>query len=123
VDRIIDVFTAEEQSRIRTMLASSLQGVIAQQLLRTADGKGRVATFEILVGSPALGNIIRSSQTAKIDSMIQGGAKSGMQTMDSHINRLFKEGVITGEEAYLKAFDKRLFEAHWRFAVDNEQDE
>jgi twitching motility protein PilT len=123
VDRIIDVFSAEEQSRIRTMLASSLQGVIAQQLLRTADGKGRVAAFEILVGSPALGNIIRSAQTSKIDSMIQGGAKVGMQTMDSHISRLLKDGIISGEEAYLKAFEKSLFESHWSFAVDNEPEE
>lgn len=122
VDRIIDVFSSEEQERIRTMLASSLQGVIAQQLLRTADGQGRVAAFEMLVGSPALGNIIRSKQTAKIDSMIQGGAKAGMQTMDFHIGKLFKEGRITGEEAYMKAFDKRLFEAHWSFAVENQQD-
>jgi twitching motility protein PilT len=123
VDRIIDVFSAGEQARIRTMLASSLQGVIAQQLLRTADGQGRVATFEILVGSPALGNIIRSGQTSKIDSMIQSGAKVGMQTMDSHINKLFQEGRISGEEAYLKAFDKRLFESHWSFAVENGQEE
>jgi len=123
VDRIIDVFPAEEQARIRTMLASSLQGVIAQQLLRTSDGTGRVAAFEILVGSPALGNIIRSGQTAKIDSMIQGGAKSGMQTMDFHIGKLFQAGRISGEEAYLKAFDKRLFESHWSFAVENEGEE
>ncbi len=123
VDRIIDVFAAEEQARIRTMLASSLQGVIAQQLLRTSDGKGRVAAFEILVGSPALGNIIRSGQTTKINTMIQGGAKAGMQSMDSHIGKLFDTGRINGEEAYLKAFDKSRFEAHWNFAVEEGKDE
>ena len=118
VDRIIDVFPASDQARIRTMLASSMQGVIAQQLLRTADGKARVAAFEILVGTPALGNLIRSGQTTKIESMIQGGGRLGMQSMDSHIARIFQEGRITGEEAYMKSFDKKLFEAHWKFQVD-----
>ena len=116
VDRIIDVFPAEEQSRIRTMLASSLRGVIAQQLLRTADGKGRVAAFEMLVGSSALGNLIRSGQASKIESMIQGGGAQGMQTMDSHIMQLLQKGHITGEEAYQKAFNKKPFEQYWDFA-------
>ena len=123
VDRIVDVFTAGEQARIRTMLAGSLQGIIAQQLLRTADGKGRVASFEILVGSQALGNVIRTSQTAKIDSMIESGGKVGMQTMDSHIARLLTAGKITGEEAYMKAFDKSRFEKHWSFAAEEEEGE
>jgi len=121
VDRIIDVFPAEEQARIRTMLASSLKGVIAQQLLRTADGKGRIAAFELLVGTPALGNLIRTSQTAKIESMIQSGGGLGMQTMDSHISRLLQEGVITGQEAYLKAFNKQLFQDYWDFGVEEEE--
>jgi len=123
VDRIIDVFPAEEQARIRTMLASSLKGVIAQQLLRTADGKGRVASFEILVGTPALGNLIRTAQTVKIDSMIQSGGGLGMQTMDSHIQKLLEAGRISGEEAYMKAFDKKTFEKHWSFSVETEEGE
>jgi twitching motility protein PilT len=122
VDRIIDVFPAEEQPRIRTMLASSLQGVIAQQLLRTADGKGRVASFEILVGTSALGNLIRTAQTAKIDGMIESGGKMGMQTMDSHIQKLLDAGTITGEEAYMKAFDKSRFEKHWSFSVEEDEE-
>ena len=117
VDRIIDVFPSEEQSRVRTMLASSLQGVIAQQLLRTANGKGRVAAFEILVGSPALASLIRAGQTTKIESMLQGGGKQGMQTMDSHIMKLLEAGRISGEEAYMKSFDKKLFEKHFSFEV------
>ena len=118
VDRIVDVFPAEEQARIRTMLAGSLQGVIAQQLLRTADGKARVAAFEILVGSPALGNLIRSGQSNKIDSMIQGGGGAGMQSMDIHIQRLLNEGRITGNEAYHKAFNKKQFEKYWHLGSE-----
>ena len=114
VDRIVDVFPAEEQSRIRTMLSTSLSGVIAQQLCRTADGKGRIACFEILVGTPALGALIRAGQASKIDSMIQAGGSQGMQTMDSHIMRLLQEGRISGEEAYQKSFEKKLFEQFWR---------
>jgi twitching motility protein PilT len=121
VDRIIDVFPAEEQARIRTMLAGSLAGVIAQQLLRTANGKGRVAAFEVLVSSSALGNLIRTAQTAKIDSMIESGGKAGMQTMDSHIQRLLDAGKVTGEEAYMKAFDKSKFEKHWSFSVEDDE--
>ena len=113
VDRIIDVFPAGEQARIRTMLGSSLKGVVAQQLLRTADGRGRVAAFELLVGTPALGNLIRTDQTVKIESMIESGGSLGMQTMDSDIGCLLREGTITGEEAYMKAFDKQLFKDHW----------
>ncbi len=123
VDRIVDVFPSEEQSRIRTMLASSLMGVIAQQLLRTADGKGRVAAFEILVGSSALGNLIRAGQTTKIESMIQGGGRSGMQTMDSHIMKLLEAGKVSGEEAYMKAFDKKLFEKFFSFEVKEDEEE
>jgi len=122
VDRIVDVFPAEEQARIRTMLASSLQGVIAQQLLRRADGSGRVAAFEILVGNPALGNLIRTSQTAKIESMIQSGGAQGMQSMDSHIHQLLDRGIISGEEAYLKAFNKREFEQYFEFEVEEEEE-
>ncbi len=113
VDRIIDVFPAEEQERIRIMLANSLTGVVAEQLLRTADGKGRAAAFEILVGTPAIGSLIRSAQVSKIDSEIQQGGRYGMQTMDLHILRLLQAERITGLEAYQKAFDKRTFEEYW----------
>ena len=122
VDRIVDVFPAEEQSRIRTMLASSLRGVIAQQLLRKAEGHGRIAAFEILVGTPALANLIRVGQSSKIESMIQGGGALGMQSMDSHISRLLDEGRITGEEAYQKAFNKKAFEQYWSFTGEAGED-
>ena len=123
VDRIVDVFPAEEQSRIRTMLAASLQGVVAQQLLRTADGKGRIAAFEILVGTSALSNLVRAGQSSKIESMIQGGGALGMQSMDLHIQRLLNEGLITGEEAYQKAFNKKTFERYWSFTGEEEGEE
>ena len=122
VDRIIDVYPAEEQARTRTMLASSLSGVIAQQLLRDATGKGRVAAYEVLVATPALGNLIRTAQTVKIDSMIESGGNLGMQTMDSHIQKLLDAGKITGEEAYMKAFDKSKFERHWSFSVEENEE-
>ena len=121
VDRIVDVFPSEEQARIRTMLASSLQGVVAQQLLRLAEGKGRVAAFEILVGSPALGNLIRTGQSTKINSMIQSGGGAGMQSMDSHIRRLLNDKIVTGEEAYQKSFNKREFEEFFSFEVEQEE--
>lgn len=121
VDRIVDVFPAEEQARIRTMLASSMQGVIAQQLLRRATGKGRIAAFEILVGSPALGNLIRTGQSAKINSMIQSGGGAGMQAMDAHIRILLDKGIITGDEAYQKSFNKREFEEYFSFEVEEEE--
>jgi len=115
VDRIVDVFPAVEQARIRTMLAGSLRGVIAQQLLRRCDKPGRIAAFEILVVDSAISSLIRSGQAAKIPSAIQAGGSKGMQTMDSHIMRLFQRGIISGEEAYQKAFEKAQFEQYWRF--------
>ena len=76
----------------------------------------------MLVGSAALGNLIRVGQTAKIDSMIESGGKTGMQTMDSHIQKLLESGKITGEEAYMKAFDKSKFEKHWSFSVEENEE-
>jgi twitching motility protein PilT len=114
VDRIVDVFPAIEQSRIRTMLAGSLRGVVAQQLLRRSDRPGRIAAFEILVSTSAVGAAIRAGQASKIPSMIQSGGALGMQTMDSHILRMFNQGMINGMEAYQKAFDKSAFEKFWQ---------
>ena len=112
VDRIIDVFPAEQQPQVRTMLANSLAGIISQQLLRTVDksGRGRVAGHEVLVGGPALGNYIRTGQISKIESIIQAGGGQGMQSMDACVRELFETGVIGGEEAYMKSFDKRPYE-------------
>jgi twitching motility protein PilT len=109
VDRIINAFPADEQEQIRTMLGESLRGVVAQQLLRTADGKGRVAALEVMVGTPALGNMIREGKTHQIPSMIQTGKKEGMQMMDQAILDFLMRKIVTPEEAYAKAHNKTEF--------------
>jgi twitching motility protein PilT len=110
VDRIIDVFPADRQNQVTTMLSQSLRGVIAQQLLKTADGKGRVAALEILIGTPALSNLIREKKSFQIPSLIQSNRDLGMQTMDQSLIKLVEEGVISPKEAYYKANDRKKFE-------------
>lgn len=114
VDRIINVFPSDQQPQVRSALGESLKGVVAQQLLRTVDGK-RVAAQELLVGSPAVSNLIREGKTFQIPSMMQTGKKEGMQLMDMAIEDLLKAGKISPEEAYLKATIKQPFE---RFLTD-----
>ena len=111
IDRIINAFPADQQEQIRTMLAESLSAVVAQQLLKTKDGKGRCAANEILIGSPALASTIREGKTSQINSLIQTGSASGMQSMDQHLLQLIKEGRITAQAAYEKALDKKIFES------------
>ena len=110
VDRIINAFPADQQEQARTMLAESLTAVVAQQLLRTKDGKGRCAAIEILLGSPALSSTIREGKISQINSLIQTGTASGMQSMDQHLMQLIKEDRITAHAAYEKAIDKKIFE-------------
>ena len=109
VDRIIDAFPRDQQSQIRTMLSESLKGVIAQQLLKTADGKGRVAALEILIGTQAVANLIREGKTFQIPSILQTGKKLGMQTVDQHLQELLAAGSITNQEALIYAEDKSKF--------------
>lgn len=111
IDRIINAFPADQQEQTRTMLAESLSAVVAQQLLKTKDGKGRCAAIEILIGSPALATSIREGKISQINSIIQTGSASGMQSMDQHLLQLVKEGRITARAAYEKAIDKKIFEA------------
>ncbi len=92
IDRIIDAFPADEQPQVRVMLADSLKAVVAQQLLKTADGKGRCAANEVLVSTSALSNLIREGKISMINSMIQTGASLGMQTMDQALAKYVKEG-------------------------------
>jgi len=99
IDRLIDVFPGSEKDMIRAMLASSLQGVIAQTLVRTADGKGRAGVFEILVGTGAVRNLIRENQIPQLFSMMQTGSRYGMQTMEDAIQDLLASGVIDKTEA------------------------
>ncbi|MBN2451676.1 MAG: type IV pilus twitching motility protein PilT [Lentisphaeria bacterium] len=110
VDRIIDAFPADDQPQIRAMLAQSLSGVISQLLCRTRDGKGRVASLEILLAHEALASTIREAQVANIRSIIEQSAGRGMRSMDSDLRRLLKEGRITPLEAFMRATNKREFE-------------
>ena len=111
VDRIINVFPASVQPRIRAMLSSSLRGIISQQLVQQTDGTGRLAALEILLNTPAVANMIREGKTDKIINVIQGGALMGMQSLDHALRRLVDEKLITGDEAYNKAVNKKDFEA------------
>ena len=92
------------------MLSESLRAVIAQQLVRTIDGKGRCAANEVLISSSALASMIREGKVTQIESLIQTGTKAGMHTMDQHLMQRVKEEKISREPAYGKAINKKLFE-------------
>lgn len=97
VDRIIDVFPADDKEMVRAMLSVSLEAVISQTLVKKADGKGRVAAHEIMLGTPAIRNLIREAKIPQITSMIQMGSKVGMLLMRDSLNRLYENGEITAE--------------------------
>ncbi|HEY8189116.1 MAG TPA: type IV pilus twitching motility protein PilT, partial [Micavibrio sp.] len=99
IDRIIDAFPTGDKEMIRAMLASSLQGVVAQTLLKKSDGGGRVGAFEILVGTNAVRNLIRENQVAQLYSMIQTGSRYGMITMEDAINAMIDQGIVDKDEA------------------------
>lgn len=101
IDRIIDVFPTGDKEMIRSMLASSLQGVVAQTLLKKAGGQGRVAAFEVLVGTSAVRNLIRENQIPQMYSMIQTGSRYGMLTMEDAVKGLLEQGLVDEEEARL----------------------
>jgi twitching motility protein PilT len=109
VDRIIDVFPADQQSQVRTMLAASLRGVLAQLLCKRVDKPGRTAVHEILFATPAVSAIIREGATQKLYDVITGGKGEGMQFMDDSIWSKLQAGMISPEEAYMKAIDKTRF--------------
>ncbi len=106
IDRIIDVFPDEGQDQIRTQLSGVLRGVVTQQLVPTADGKGRVGTFEILVSTDATANLIRENKCHQIGSILQTNAKLGMCTLNGDLARLVREGKIHEEDAMHKSPDK-----------------
>ncbi len=112
IDRIIDVFPRDAQEQVRAMLSESLKGVVCQQLLKTADGTGRVAALEIMVGTPAIGNLIREGKTFQIPSIIQTAKRDGMQLLDQHLLDLLKTKRVAPEEAYRCASDKKQFEQY-----------
>jgi len=109
VDRIVDVFPAHQQAQVRTQLAMTLAGVLAQQLVPRADGAGRVAACEILVGVPAVRNLIRESKTPQMVSVMQTGREHGMQTMDEALRDLYRNHQITLDEALAHAGDAEQF--------------
>jgi twitching motility protein PilT len=109
VDRIIDVFPAAEKDMVRAMLSESLQAVIAQTLLKKRDGGGRVAAHEIMIGTPAIRNLIRENKVAQMYSIIQTSQGIGMQTLDQCLVELVKKGAIAASEAKNAAMDKTLF--------------
>jgi len=109
IDRIVDVFPVEQQAQIRTMLAESLRGIVSQALMRTKDGRGRIAAVEVLVRTTAISAAIREGQTTKIVSQMISGKSLGMQLMDDVIQSYLDANKITGETAYLAAQDKERF--------------
>jgi len=118
IDRIINVFPTNQQEQIRTMLGESLKGVIAQQLLRTVDGK-RCAALEILAVNSAVSNLIREGKTFQIPSIIQTGKGEGMQLMDQSLQELLNARKISHEEAHRYATNKVLFETQRKVGVPN----
>jgi twitching motility protein PilT len=108
MDRVIDVFPAQEKEMVRAMLSESLRAVISQALLKRVGG-GRIAAHEIMIGTPAIRNLIREGKVAQMYSAIQTGIKEGMQTLDQCLQDLLSKGVITKEEARFKAQNKDAF--------------
>lgn len=109
IDRIIDVFPAAEKDMVRSMLSESLRAVISQSLMKTADGNGRVAAYEVMLGTPAIRNLIRENKVPQMVSVMQTSAREGMQTLDSDLQRLVKSRKITQQAALEKAQNKQIF--------------
>jgi len=109
IDRVIDVFPAGQQNQIRNTLSEALKGVVAQNLFKRVDVKGRVAALEILVVTPAIANLIREAKTFQIPGMLQVGKKYGMQTLDDAIMDLLNKKWISAEDAYNRCIDKNKF--------------
>ena len=117
VDRIIDVFPADQQEQIRSMLAESLKGVVSQVLLKKKDGKGRLAAHEIMVGTAAISNLIRENKIHQVPSIIQTGKKDGMQLLDQHILEYLMSNQIDATEAYMKCNNKSAFRQYLKEKV------
>jgi twitching motility protein PilT len=109
IDRIIDAFPSQQQQQIRIQLSVTLQGIIAQQLLPRIDQNGRIAALEILIATPAVRNMIREGKTHQLNSVIQTGAKFGMQPMDIALRDLYHRGIVSYEEAIMHALDEETF--------------
>ena len=110
VDRIINSFPADKQAHIRTMISTSLRGVVSQQLLPTIHRPGRAAALEIMINTPAVSNLIRQGKIDQLETAIQSGGNVGMQSMDKALMDLVEKGWVSGKEAYLQANNKHKFE-------------
>jgi len=111
VDRMVNTFPADKQSHIRTMLSTSLRGVISQQLLPLKDKPGRVAALEVLVNTSGVANLIRQGKLDQLETAMQAGGATGMQTMDSALMDLVEKGIVSGQEAYQQANNKAKFKS------------
>ena len=110
IDRIVNAFPADKQNHVRTMLSTSLRGVVSQQLIPRKGMPGRVAALEVLVNTPAAANLIRQGKIDQLETTMQSGAAAGMRTMDAAIEQLYDQGVISGRSAFEKAINKTKFE-------------
>ena len=106
----LDAFEAEEQKHTRAMLAQSLAGIVSQFLVARVDKPGRIPVTEVLVRTSAVPNVIREGNSSLLISIIQGGKKQGMSSMDDRLMSLLESGIIAAEEAYMRAYDKTPFE-------------
>jgi twitching motility protein PilT len=109
IDRIVDVFPAAEKEMVRSMLSESLRAVISQTLLKTKDGQGRIAAHEIMIGTPAIRNLIRENKVAQMYSCIQTGQSMGMQTLDQNLQELVRRNIVSVSEARTRAANKDIF--------------
>ncbi len=110
VDRIVNAFPHDKQGHVRTMLSTSLRGVISQQLIQRLDKRGRVAALEVLINTPAVSNLIRQGKLDQLENAMQSGAQHGMGTMDSALQTLLDRGMISGRAAYEQSSNKQRFE-------------
>ncbi|HEX4240987.1 MAG TPA: PilT/PilU family type 4a pilus ATPase [Steroidobacteraceae bacterium] len=112
VDRLVNAFPADKQPHVRTMLSTSLRGVVSQQLIPKVDKQGRVAALEVLINTPAVANLIRQGKLDQLENAMQSGAQFGMRLMDTAIQGLLDQRQISGKEAYKKAINKSRFEQY-----------
>jgi len=110
IDRVVNIFPSDKQDHVRNMLSTSLRGIVSQQLLKKKDGTGRLVALEILINTSASANLIRQGKLEQLETVMQSGAANGMCTMDGSLKKLFEDGQISGQEAYLNAIDKSKFE-------------
>ncbi len=108
LDRVLDVFPVDQRDQIRVMVSESLRGIVSQQLVPRADGKGRALALEVLTNSPAVGSVIREAKTFMLPGIIQTGRKQGMMLMDESLGRLAAQGIIAPEEALARSDQKQM---------------